>query len=296
MPSVPSSARPSETGDERFRLKDLHPKHFFLKTWQEIDSERDLSGRFDPLPIAMVLTVCVGLTFTEYYGGGASFRALQRAIMESEGFLGRFQPLLESARESAYWGLSSHAYWSITRLLAWVGLPMLVLLAFRRNPLDFGLRWGKSAAHWPLYILAAAVVIPLVFIVAKRPDFGNYYPFYKQAGRSYADFLLWQLFYAGQFFAVEFLFRGFMVESGRKAYGSQSIFVMIIPYVMIHYGKPVAETAGAIIAGIVLGTLAMRTRSIWPGLFVHLLVAITMDFAALSERGALPEQLWPPLD
>lgn len=289
-------AQPPTQKNERFRLKDLHPKRFFLETWREIDRDRDPDGGFDPLPLAMVLTVCAGLTFTEYYGGGATFRALQQTIMEGEGFLSNFKPLLERARESTYWGLSSHAYWSITRLLAWVVLPMLVLLAFRRNPLDFGLRWGKSGAHWPLYVLSAAVVIPLVFIVAKRPDFGNYYPFYKQAGRSYADFFFWQLFYAGQFFAVEFIFRGFMVEAGRKAYGSQAIFVMVIPYVMIHYGKPIPETIGAIIAGVVLGTLAMRTRSIWPGLFVHLLVAITMDFASLSEQGALPTELWPPID
>lgn len=288
-----TDAAPTRPKDERFRLGDLHPRRFLLDAWREIDRDRDRSGRFDPLPLAMVLTVCVGLTFTEYYGGSATFRLLQRSILEGDGAL---KPLLESARQSTYWELSPHAYWSLTRLFAWVALPMLVLLALRRNPLDFGLRWGKSGAHWPLYVLSVAVVIPLVFIVAKRPDFGNYYPFYKLAGRSYADFFLWQLFYAGQFFAVEFIFRGFMVEAGRRAYGSQAIFVMVIPYVMIHYGKPLPETVGAIIAGVVLGTLAMRTRSIWPGLFVHLLVAVTMDFAALSERDALPTELFPKND
>ena len=285
---------PPNKESERFRLRDLHPRRFFLETCREIDRDRDTTpGRFDPLPLAMVLTVCVGLTFTEYYGGGATFRDLQRAIMDSDGLLSHLQPLLERGKESVYWDLSSLGYWSITRLLAWVALPMLVLLMLGRNPLDFGLRWGKSGAHWPLYVLSAAVVIPLVFIVVKRPDFGNYYPFYKQAGRSYTDFIFWQLFYAGQFFAVEFIFRGFMVEAGRRAYGSSAIFVMVIPYVMIHYGKPIPETIGAIIAGVVLGTLAMRTRSIWPGLIVHLLVAVTMDLASLSQRGALPTQLFP---
>jgi membrane protease YdiL (CAAX protease family) len=51
---------------------------------------------------------------------------------------------------------------------------------------------------------------------------------------------------------------------------------------MIHYGKPMAETYGAIIAGVVLGTLAMRTRSIWGGVLVHCAVAISMDVLALG--------------
>ena len=35
---------------------------------------------------------------------------------------------------------------------------------------------------------------------------------------------------------------------------------MIVPYCMIHYGKPLPETLGAIGAGLILGTLAMRTQ------------------------------------
>jgi membrane protease YdiL (CAAX protease family) len=50
---------------------------------------------------------------------------------------------------------------------------------------------------------------------------------------------------------------------------------------MIHYGKPLPETLGAIGAGVILGTLAMRTRSIWGGVLIHIGVAITMDMLAL---------------
>jgi membrane protease YdiL (CAAX protease family) len=58
--------------------------------------------------------------------------------------------------------------------------------------------------------------------------------------------------------------------------------VMVVPYCMIHYGKPMPETLGAIVAGIVLGTLAMRTRSIWGGVLIHIAVAITMDMMAVA--------------
>jgi membrane protease YdiL (CAAX protease family) len=55
---------------------------------------------------------------------------------------------------------------------------------------------------------------------------------------------------------------------------------------MIHYGKPLPETMGAIGAGLLLGTLAMRTRSIWGGVLIHVGVATTMDVLAL--RGCPP--------
>ena len=51
---------------------------------------------------------------------------------------------------------------------------------------------------------------------------------------------------------------------------------------MIHCGKPMHESIGAIVAGVVLGTLAMRTRSIWFGVVIHCGVAVTMDLFALG--------------
>ena len=96
----------------------------------------------------------------------------------------------------------------------------------------------------------------------------------------------WEVLYAAQFVSLEFFFRGFLLQGLRRALGSNAIFVMIVPYCMIHYGKPLPETLGAIGAGLILGTLAMRTRSIWGGVLIHIGVAMTMDVLAL--RGCPP--------
>jgi membrane protease YdiL (CAAX protease family) len=69
---------------------------------------------------------------------------------------------------------------------------------------------------------------------------------------------------------------------------------MAVPYCMIHYGKPYLETHGAIVAGVVLGSLAMRTRSIYAGFLVHVTVAFAMDFLSLMRRGALPTHFFAP--
>jgi len=54
---------------------------------------------------------------------------------------------------------------------------------------------------------------------------------------------------------------------------------------MIHFGKPFPETMAAIIAGIVLGTLSLKSRTIWMGVLIHYSVALTMDLSAVWQKG-----------
>jgi membrane protease YdiL (CAAX protease family) len=96
-----------------------------------------------------------------------------------------------------------------------------------------------------------------------------------------------------QFLGLEFFFRGWMLSALRRTLGASAIFAMSLPYCMIHYGKPYLETHGALVAGIVLGSLAMRTRSIYAGFLVHVTVAFSMDYLALARRSALPTTWFP---
>ena len=124
-------------------------------------------------------------------------------------------------------------------------------------------------------------MLPAVIIASHTPSFRHTYPFYRLANRSGFDLWAWEALYAAQFVSLEFFFRGFILQGLRRALGSNAIFVMIVPYCMIHYGKPLPETLGAIGAGLILGTLAMRTKSIWGGVLIHIGVAMTMDVLAL---------------
>jgi membrane protease YdiL (CAAX protease family) len=54
---------------------------------------------------------------------------------------------------------------------------------------------------------------------------------------------------------------------------------------MIHFGKPMPETIAAIIAGIFLGKMALRSGSILPGILLHYTVAISMDLLSLWQQG-----------
>jgi hypothetical protein len=86
---------------------------------------------------------------------------------------------------------------------------------------------------------------------------------------------------------VELFFRGFLVLGLKRALGLASVLVMLAPYCMIHYYKPMPEALGSIGAGLLLGLLAWRTGTVVYGWFLHYSVALTMDLLALHQTGRL---------
>ncbi len=118
--------------------------------------------------------------------------------------------------------------------------------------------------------------------VPTQEEFLPTYPFRKYANQSLWPFLRWQIVCALPFVSLEFFCRSYLLKALSHRFGSGGILVMLVPYGMIHFAKPVPETLGAIIAGRVLGTLAMRTRSIWGGPFMHRSVVLTIDGIAVA--------------
>jgi membrane protease YdiL (CAAX protease family) len=267
---------------------------FFHQTWEELDREATLerarSPEIDYRPAACFLITAVVLTMQEYYGGRSFYDQVIRPSLETMdlGPVGR-------ARLSRYDELFGYLWWSSSRIIGYVlvPLPLWKLLFPKDSLLDMGLRGRGFLKHVWIYALCLAVVLPLLVVVVYQPDFGSYYPFYKQASRSYVDFAAWEAMYFLQFFALELFFRGWILGALRHSLGSSAIFAMALPYCMIHFGKPYLEANGAIVAGVVLGSLSMRTRSIYAGFLVHITVALSMDFLSLFRRGALPHVLWP---
>lgn len=181
----------------------------------------------------------------------------------------------------------------------WVGvvtifyfiIPATVIrYVFRESLGDYGLNFRIEAGFGRLIATTLAIMLPLVYLMSLTESFTSKYPFLKiYDGEPYigTTLLIWQLIYFLQFFGLEFFFRGFLVHSLKPSIGIYSIFAMTVPYTMIHFGKPPAETFAAIVAGVVLGWLSYRNGNIWLGLVLHCCVAFSMDVLALYNRGLL---------
>ncbi|MBN9159822.1 MAG: CPBP family intramembrane metalloprotease [Myxococcales bacterium] len=241
----------------------------------------------DHRPFIALVLVSIILTMQEYYGGRQYFETTISPLLTS---LAAKHPGMQLTK---YEDLYGFAWWAGTRVFGYVlPFPLWKLFFPKDSLLDLGLRTKGFFDHAWIYGLFLAFVVPAMLVVAKSPDFGTYYPFYKLSTRSWFDFLVWEAMYFAQFFALEVFFRGFWLGSLRRSFGSGAIFVMAVPYCMIHYGKPYLEACGAIVAGIALGSLSMKTKSIYQGFLVHITVAALMDWLALRHRKATPLHLW----
>lgn len=268
---------------------------FFRDTWARLEQEsrqyRSRTYGVNYRPFACLVIVAVVLTLHEYYGGRSFYeQTLRPWLAELEAKPGwRF---IDLAHWDEFYG---YCWWVGARVLGYVfiPLPLWKLLFPRDSLLDMGLRVRGFFSHLWIYGVCLAVVLPTMVLVASQPDFGTYYPFYKSCSRSWFDLLLWEGIYFAQFFGLEVFFRGWILGALRKTMGVGAIVAMTVPYCMIHYGKPYLEAHAAIVAGIVLGSLAMRTRSVYAGFLVHITVAGLMDLLALWRREALPTVFWP---
>ena len=243
-----------------------------LDSWRRVDAEADTarSEQLDWRPVVVLVTTAVTLTLARYFGNNATFAELV--------------PFDKEVYTRDEWDLMARAWWAGVRVIAYVAIPMATIALMPGERVrDYYVSFAGFKRHLWIYVGLYLVVLPFVLLVATQEQFLATYPFYKYANQSLGHFLRWQVLYAMQFIALEFFFRGYMLKALSHKFGYGAIFVMVVPYCMIHYPKPLPETLGAILAGIALGTLSMRTRSIWGGVLIHVGVALTMDWLAVTQ-------------
>ena len=197
-------------------------------------------------------------------------------------------------RGDKWFALYTQAWWTAWHLVGYVLIPWCVIRwVLKENLCEFGIGFGDTRRYIPYYIALATPIVFFAFLVSFREDFANHYPFYRLASRSIVDLVLWEMLYIAQFIALEFFFRGFVLHAWKPSIGAGAIFVMCVPYLMIHFPNPWLEATGAIPFGILLGVLALRSRSIWGGAGVHVTIALSMDILALMQSGKFPVR-WLP--
>jgi membrane protease YdiL (CAAX protease family) len=247
--------------------------------WQAVHGDAAFSFE----PFVVLAAAAVLLTLLEYLGTPERASVALAALARGGGPVGG---AARAVVQGPWYELSCYAFWAGACAACYVLAPLFVLRRLRPGEPLSSFGWGAAGlrGHGLTYLLLFAAVLPVVAGAALRPDFLKTYPFYSLAGRSAVDFLAWEALYALQFLSLEFFFRGFLLHTLKRDLGAHAIFVAVVPYCMIHFSKPLPEALGAIVAGIVLGTLSLRTGSILGGAMLHVAVAITMDVLALAQK------------
>jgi membrane protease YdiL (CAAX protease family) len=220
-----------------------------------------------PVIVLLVSTIClIGLNF---------FTNASTLPFAGQGFRG------------THYLFYHYSYWAVASSFFYLALPIIVIkFLFKERLRDYGWKREQFFGYYKIYALIFLFIFPLILIASYSPQFQATYPFYVPAGEDFFPYyVVWEIVYVVQFFALEFFFRGFMIHGLKNDLGIFSIFVMVIPYCMIHFSKPLAECLGSVFAGVFLGLMSYKTRSIWMGSLLHTAAALSMNWLSLWQRG-----------
>jgi membrane protease YdiL (CAAX protease family) len=153
----------------------------------------------------------------------------------------------------------------------------IILLVWREDPRRYGLRLGDWRLGLVVVVLGVAVMTVAIWFLGRLPDFRAYYtdtiagrPMWRLIIDTGVDLLAW-----------EFFFRGWLMWALARKYGTDAIWLQVIPFALMHVWKPEIEQLSTLFGGAVLGLLAWKTKSfIWGWLLHWFMMAWVLVVAA----------------
>lgn len=170
-------------------------------------------------------------------------------------------------------------YWFVGDFFTFFVIGILVIkFLLKEKVSDYGLQIGDYKTGLKYSSIFLFVMIVLIWFVSASPAFAEKYPHLSDAKSNWNILLIYEFGMLLYMFAWEFIWRGFTLFGLEKKFGYYSVLIQMIPFVILHNGKPFLETFGAIFGGIALGILALRTRSFYYCVVTHIGVMFSIDF------------------
>lgn len=234
--------------------------HFNLKS--EIKGLLKSVKELDKKVLAIFISVAILQTISFYFTSRRFFRA----------------NLFEQFQNCSDPYFLEYMYWFIGDFFTFFILVIIIIkFGFKEKLSDYGLQLGDIKIGLSFSLLFLFVMIILIWFVSATPAFAEKYPHLSSAKSDWSTLFIYE---AGMFlymFAWEFIWRGFMLFGLEKKFGGYAVVMQMIPFVILHNGKPFLETFGAIFGGIALGILALRTRSFYYCVVTHIGVMFSID-------------------
>ena len=175
--------------------------------------------------------------------------------------------------------LNSRIYWLTSDGLVMFLIPILsIKFIFKKRLKDFGFQLGNYKYGLLTVLIFFAVMFPIVWIVSASDTFASTYP---QGGPALREniflFFIFELSIIIYMIGWEFLWRGYTLFGLFNKFGYYAVFIQMIPFFILHKGKPDLELFASIVAGIILGIQAVRSKSFIYSWMIHSLVMISID-------------------
>jgi membrane protease YdiL (CAAX protease family) len=176
------------------------------------------------------------------------------------------------------------AYYGFSSLLILVPV-LLIKLVFKEKLSNYGVQFADGKFGAIFILIAFPIVMFSMIPVSHDPQYQALNPMYPDAGKSIPVFILYALIYGLYYIGWEFFFRGFMLFGLREKFGDVfAILIQVFPSCIAHIGRPEGEMISSILAGLVFGYLALRSRSLWYVLILHWFIGLGCDVLCLMAR------------
>lgn len=178
--------------------------------------------------------------------------------------------------------LYEYLYWFVSDFVTLFILSILIIKFIIKEDLkDYGLQLGDYKAGLIFSAIFLGVMILMIWFTSATSDFAVKYPHLQTARNNWSGFYIYEAGMLMYMFGWEFIWRGFMLFGLKEKFGYYTVLIQMIPFVILHNGKPAPETFGAIAGGIALGMLAFRTKSIYYCVLTHMGVMFSIDMISI---------------
>ncbi|MFA6065070.1 MAG: CPBP family intramembrane glutamic endopeptidase [archaeon] len=160
--------------------------------------------------------------------------------------------------------------------LFFYGLIPLVIIVFlfREDPKVFGYSLGDKKLVLFSSIIFSLYLTPIILLFHFIPNLSAYYSI--QTFASISEFILFELKLGVELFFWELFFRGFILFGLYKKLGNIALPIHAIPFTFFHLGKPPIEIIFSFIAALLLGQIALKSKSFLPAFAIHWIIATEM--------------------
>jgi len=155
-------------------------------------------------------------------------------------------------------------------------IPFGFLLLIRENPKHYGLSLGKMKLALPVLAVFLFGFGMVAFLSGKLDSIAA---FYGAGPHSARDVSLLFLHYFVLLWGWEFITRGFLLLGLKRYVGVYAVYIQLIPFVILHLGKPPFELYGSILFGLLFGYYAYLVNSFIYCAVVHAWFALVIDLS-----------------